>query len=32
MREEERTQKREKAHHAKEAFTKGGEQALMKGK
>jgi hypothetical protein len=31
-REEERAQKRGKAQHAKEAYVRGGERALMKGK
>jgi hypothetical protein len=31
-REEERAQKREKARHAKEAYERGGEKVLMKGK
>jgi hypothetical protein len=31
-REEERTQKHEKARHAKEAFVRGGDKVLMKGK
>jgi hypothetical protein len=31
-RELERAQKCEKARHAKEAYAKGGERALMKGK
>jgi hypothetical protein len=30
--EEERARKREKARHAKEAYARGGEKALMKGK
>jgi hypothetical protein len=32
MREEERAQKREKARRVKEAFERGGEKVLMKGK
>jgi hypothetical protein len=31
-REEEREQKHERAYHAKEAFARGGEQALITGK
>jgi hypothetical protein len=31
-REEERSRKHEKAQHAKEAFARGGDKALMKGK
>jgi hypothetical protein len=30
--EEERARKREKTRHAKEAYARGGEKALMKGK
>jgi hypothetical protein len=32
MREEERAWKREKARHAKEAYARGGEKTLIKGK
>jgi hypothetical protein len=31
-REEERAQKREKPHHTKEAFARGGKKALIKGR